>query len=234
MAGTSGTTEAIFREIDRDLEKWRSPDELDQRTYKIFRRYGIGFWNRGKLKKAREALAACEYGRVLSASAVRMSDTIWPDFWLRVDDEEIPFELVGVHNPEAHIPRWLSDGEKSYNKGEPPAPLKMDLHVVEREIVGWIKREVEKKRQKAREGNYLPGTILAVHVQFAIPSHICNAIFRVVSREIGPNAIAFRAIVLRVGRQTFIANLQEGPYKKLDVQNAIVRDEFQTWHPTTG
>lgn len=219
-----------YESISLNLRKPRSPRELDERLIEIDKECGIDFWIHGGLKVAREAAAACHFGYFLGASTVWMADKIWPDFWLKVGNEDIPFELVGVHNPEAIIPKWLATSAKEHANGEKPAPLKVDLRIVERDLDAWINSEVEKKAAKAAQGNYQPGTVLAVYGEFYVPKYIFDAILRSLSTKVGDKAPYFRAIVMKFGLESVISHSLAMPYKRLNPANSDAVDSVVTKH----
>ena len=227
---TDSSKRTRYDSISLDLREPRSPHELDDRLLEIGRECGIDFWIHGGLKVAREAIAACHLGKFFKASTVRMADREWPDFWLTIADEEIPFELVGVHNPHAIIPRWLKDSLNYYLDGSDPAPLPVDLRIVEQELDVWINNEVEKKAVKAAEGNYEPGTVLAVYVEFYVPNEIGKVMFRSVANAVADKVPSFRAIVTKIGRQTFIHDMPDSSYNRLSTSNSDLDDEFVTTH----
>ena len=161
------------------------------------------------LKIVREAKSALEVSKFLCFQKVGMSRETWPDFFGENEVEKVPFELTTVHINGINLYK-LGQFPEKYRKHIQSSTNVPSVEEVIADLPGRIEEAVKNKVLKSK--NYVPGTVLAIHVLNSVPERVAVETFRIIVERIRAHYSHFRAIVILMGTPSgFFTNIHNEP-----------------------
>lgn len=171
------------------LQRWQPPDEMWSLLETWREPHGFYTVGQRSMQHWREAFCAHGFADTVKAEAVRLGEDP-PDFYLRLEQEEIPFELVEVREPGQRIGDEFDKLAELANRG---AKLPVQHYDPTDELLALAGQIASAVAAKANKG-YPTNMVLAVKAQAIMFPEMEAAIRDSVRDAVKPHLSAFRAI----------------------------------------